>query len=246
MVMLKKFLGAGLGWAFGGPIGGILGWWLAGKLDRKQNAQTYFERSPHSKSTSSDFMVATLILASEVMKADRKIVKSEIEFVKKFLLKHFPPSSVQEMMLFLKEIQDKSYSLNEICEQINGNMNLEERIHILHFLFSISKADGEVHPSEIKMLDEIAYFLKVPADLVNSIKAMYLRSGANTIEQAYEILGVSPKDNAETIKKRFRSLSLKYHPDRVAHLGEEIKKNAEEKFKKISDAYEMIRRDKKF
>ena len=243
--MLKRFLGAGLGWAFGGPIGGILGWWLAGKLDRNQNKQAFFQRNEHTKSTSSDFMVATLILASTVMKADKKILKSEIEFVKKFLLKYFPHSSVQEMMIFLRDIQDKDYSLDEVCAQINQNMNLEEKIHVLHFLFSISKADNEMHSDELKMIDRISYLLKIPANLVNSIKAMYLSNGTNTSEGAYKILGVSKKDSLEVIKKKFRSLSLKYHPDRVAHLGEEVKKNAEEKFKKISDAYETIRRDKK-
>ncbi len=241
--MLKRFLGAGLGWAFGGPIGGILGWWLAGKIGNQSNQQNFFSRNQNSQSTSSDFMVATLILASEVIKADNRVVKSEIDFVKSFLLKYFPASSVQEMMLFLKEIQNRSYSLGEVCEQINGNMNLEEKIHILHFLFSISKSDNEVHPQELKVIEDIARYLNIPPNVIQSIKAMY---GQSDTTSAYAILGVKQADDIETIKKRFRDLSFKYHPDRVAHLGEEIRKNAEEKFKTISDAYEKIRKERKF
>ncbi len=246
--MLKRFLGAGLGWAFGGPIGGILGWWIAGKFgDSNKERGSFFERNQSTKSTSSDFMVATLILASAVIKADNKILKAEIEFVKKFLLKYFPVSSVNEMMMFLRDIQTKDYSLSEVAGQINQNMNLEEKLHVLHFLFSISKADNEVHPNELKVIREIAGLLFIPSNVFQSIKSMYERtSGGDSLANAYEILGVKPDDSNEVIKKKFRDLSLKYHPDRVMHLGEEIKKNAEEKFKVISEAYEIIRREKKF
>ena len=57
----------------------------------------------------------------------------------------------------------------------------------------------------------------------------------------YEVLGISKGASSEEIKKAFRKMANKYHPDKVSHLGKEIQKNAEEKFKAVNDAYQKIK-----
>ncbi|MCD6205093.1 MAG: J domain-containing protein [Candidatus Marinimicrobia bacterium] len=75
-----------------------------------------------------------------------------------------------------------------------------------------------------------------------SIKSIFVKSN----NQAYEILNVKPDDDIEVIKKAYRDLAVKYHPDKVANLGPEIQSLAEEKFKAINDAYQKIRKERGF
>jgi DnaJ like chaperone protein len=240
--MFKRILGAGLGWSLGGPIGGIIGWWLAGKLDQ---ASPRAVPGGHQKTTNRDFIFSMLILSFKVMKADSKITAHEIEFVKKFLLNHFPLEEVREMMLFLKDLENKNYSLQEVCLQIDNQMILEEKNQLLHFLFGLSKADGIIHDQEIEVITKIAVLIRIPSNVFQSMKNMYVQS-QDALSHAYHILGVLKSATDEEIKKSFREISLQHHPDKVAHLGENIRKAAEEKFKVINNAYQKIKKFRNF
>ena len=63
-------------------------------------------------------------------------------------------------------------------------------------------------------------------------------------ESAYQILEVSKSDDNDTIKKAYRRLVKEHHPDKLAHLGEEHLKGAQEKFQKIQEAYETIKKER--
>lgn len=242
--MLKRLIGAGLGWSLGGLIGGIIGWWIAGKLD-----QSKFQRRGYQESTTTtthgDFMFSLLILASQVMKADNRITVKEVEYVKTFLLKHFQIDEVREMMMFLKDMEHRDYSLEEVCIQIDRQMIMEEKNQLIHFLFGLSQADGHVHPVEVELISRIAILLRIPSMMFQSIKGMYAKS-VDDLSRAYQILGVSEHASDEEIKKAFREISLQNHPDRVSHLGEDIHKAAEEKFKTVNQAYQKIKKHRGF
>lgn len=62
------------------------------------------------------------------------------------------------------------------------------------------------------------------------------------MDSAYKILEIEPSATDSEIKKAYRKMAVKYHPDKVAHLGKEIQKTAEEKFKAVSDAYSEIKK----
>jgi len=91
----------------------------------------------------------------------------------------------------------------------------------------------------------ISAFLEInPVDF-RTVGAMFGGNSAPS-NRAYEILGIERNTTEEEIKKAYRQMALKYHPDRVTHLGEDVRKAAEEKFKKIQEAYEAIKKEKGF
>ena len=181
MAKLKfgKWLGGGLGWAFGGPLGGILGFALGSAFDAASvTVQTNGKSSNSSRVGSShvgDFAASLLVLSAAVMKSDGKTLKSELDYVKRFLSQQFGEDHAQQQILLLKEILKQEIPLHDVCIQIKQYMPHSERLQIIHYLFGISKADGHVHELELQTIQTIANYLGVSSADFNSLKAMYFR-----------------------------------------------------------------------
>jgi DnaJ like chaperone protein len=231
----SKWIGAGLGWAFGGPIGGILGFTLGAILDGVEVKSTGITRT-----TSGDFIVSLLVLMASVMKADGKVLKSELDYVKKYLLQSFGEEDASEALKLLKEILIKPIPLNDVCNQIRYHIDYSSRLQLIHLLFGIAKADGFISPEEVNAIEDIGRRLEInSADFV-SIKSMFV----SDTNWAYKVLEIDNSASKDEIKKAYRQMAVKYHPDKVAYLGDEIKKTANEKFKKVNEAYEKIKKER--
>ena len=232
-----KWLGGGLGWVLGGPIGAILGF-IAGSF---YDTVSYGTQLTTKTTTQGDFGVSLLILSAAVMKADGKVLKSELEYVKRFFLLQFGPAETQQRMLMLKEIVKQEFSLQDVCSQIRYNMQMPLRLQLMHYLFGISMADAQVHPSETEIIRKIAVYLGIRQMDYESIKAMFVKD----TNSAYRILEITSDATDEELKKAYRRMALKYHPDKVSHLGDNIQKAANEKFQKLNAAYELIKNERK-
>ncbi len=238
MVKLGKWIGGGLGWAFGGPIGALLGFFLGSFFDI---ATVSSSKTSLNKGTQrGDFILTFLVLSAAVMKADKIIKKSELEFVKTFLKNNFGEQQTLESLQVLKELLEKDIPLDDVCHQVRFNMNNPLKLQIIHYLYGIAAADGEVHESEIRIIEEIAMKIGLSARDHNSVKSMFVRE----TDSAYEILGVSKSSTNDEIKKAYRSMAVKYHPDKVSNMGEDIQNAAKEKFQTLNDAYERIKRER--
>lgn len=237
MAFFGKLIGAGLGWTFGGPIGAIIGFGIGWMVDGSKESD--IERG-YSKSTSGDFAASLLVLIAAVMKADGTVKQSELEYVKKYLVKQFGLENAQEALRLLRDILKQDIPLQSVCTQINQRLDYHSRLELLHILYGIANADGQVHESEVKLIDEIAYYIGLSAQDQASIKNMFYKSN----DSAYKILGVSKSSSDDEIKKAYRKLAVEYHPDKVSYLGEEFRKIAEEKFQKINEAYDQIKKER--
>lgn len=242
MAKYGKWLAGGLGWVLGGPIGGIMGF-VAGSLfdtaatdDSSGQSPVYLQQS----TTSGDFGISLLILSAAVMKADGKVLKSELDFVRNFFTQQFGIAESQQRMLMLREILKKEYSLQEVCMQIRYNMQLPLRLQLLHYLFGISLADGVAAPSEVEVIRKIASYLNISQQDFESIKAMFVKD----TKSAYRVLEITPDASDEEVKKAYRKMAIKYHPDKVSNLGEDIMKAANEKFQQLNAAYEAIKKER--
>ena len=196
------------------------------------------------------FLFSMLVLSSYIIKADNKIMHSEMEFVRQFLRQNFGEQAVnqgQEILLKLFEIQKQQgiqvfrNTIHQSCAEIKHNMDVSQRLQLLNYLVIIAKVDGYVSPEEIKALKEVARHLGLTAKDVDSMLNMENGARANSnIEDAYKVLGLSSTATDDEVKVAYRKMALKHHPDRVATLGEDIRKAAEKKFQDINDAKERI------
>ncbi len=245
-VKFGKWLGGGLGWALGGPLGGILGFALGSAFDAasvtvQTGGQTNFSSSTPSSNVG-DFAASLLVLSAAVMKSDGKVLKSELDFIKRFLSNQFGEQNAQQQILLLQQILKQDIPLHDVCIQIKQYMPHSERLQIIHYLFGISKADGHVHELELQTIHTIANYLGVSAADFNSLKAMYFKD----VNSDFLILEITSSATNEEIKKAYRKMAVKFHPDKVAALGEDVQKAANEKFQKVQNAYENIKKQRGF
>jgi len=239
MANFTRWIAGGLGWAFFGPIGGILGFVVGSVVDGAQTQATT-GRIGTGKTTTGDFAVSLLVLIAAVMKADGKVVKSELDYVKKYFVQAFGEASAGEAIMMLRDILNQNIDIREVSLQIKARMDYSSRLQMMHLLFGVSYADGKVHPLELEIIQKIAGYLGISAKDFDSIKSMFIE---NT-DAAYKILEVEPSATNEEVKKAYRKMAIKYHPDKVSYLGEEFKNSANEKFKKVNEAYDKIKKER--
>ncbi len=232
----KKLLWGGLGWVFAGPIGAILGYTYASMSDDRSSQWA----QPRSQTKHGDFVISVLVLFAKVMKADGQLLRSELDYVKKFLRQQFGVQQTKELMVVFKDILDQEYPLKDVCRQIQRSMDHPSRLELIHILYGLSASDGHVHPDEVRVIQAIANYLNINNNDYESIKAMFARDE----EASYRVLEISKSASNAELKRAFRKMANKYHPDKVSHLGKEMQKLAEEKFKAVNDAYQQIKKDR--
>lgn len=244
MANFVKWLGAGLGFTLGGPIGSILGFAVGSFIDgfSKEDldlAKTFGRTSPNVQS--GDFEVSLLLLSSVVIKSDGNVNERELLFVREHFKRMYGEERANNAFkLFNIFIKNNQISTPQICTQIRQNLTHASRLQLIHFLFGIANADGAVQEVEVNAIKTIAGYLYVNPHDFESIKAMFY----NSSDSAYRILEIEKTATNDEVKLAYRKMAKKYHPDKLQHLGDEHIKGAEEKFKQVSIAYEKIQKER--
>lgn len=239
-----KWLGAGLGFAVGGYIGSILGYVVGSFIDGftkedVENAKKY--RATSSNVQSGDFEISLLLLSAVVIKADTRVDQRELIYVREHFKRMYGEQRASHAFkLFNGFIKNNNVSTRQVCIQIREHTTHASRLQLIHFLFGIAKADGIVTENEVNSIKTIAGYLYINNHDFESIKAMFYDSS----DSSYKILEITKSATNDEVKKAYRKMVKKYHPDKLRHLGEEHIKGAEEKFRQVQKAYEHIQKER--
>ncbi len=269
-----KILFATLGWAKFGPLGALLGYFLGSAISPNKIGKTEYRigddgqvhhRGPfRNNGTQDDINVALLVLIAAVMRADGEVRKSELDYVKKFLLNNYGEERGKQYLAMLRDLVKPQTNIDivGICQQIKVNTDYTTRYHMVDFLFGLATADGFYSQEENNVLKEIANWLGINSRDYVSMFTRHVNGGSHRgnyqsgqsnysggssysrpsyKEDPYQVLGISSSATDDEVKKAYRRLAMKYHPDKVESMGEEVKKNAEAQFRKINEAYEQIK-----
>ena len=257
-----------LGWWVGGPLGAAAGVALSALWNRAQkNAQEEqlrrdretWERERREGGTRSGgartndaagtFAVVMMTLVAAVMKADGRATQSELRYVKQFLRAQFSEDFAKDALHALKELLKLNVAVDGTCRRIAAELNYSQRLELLHLLYGVAWADGVFDPGEERLLRNIAGWMAVRAGDAASIAAMFRRQNAEAkaredAEDDYRILGIERGATDDEVRKAYRRMAMKCHPDKVAHLGPEFQRDAEAKFKRVNEAYERIKKSR--
>ncbi|MBO4488377.1 MAG: DnaJ domain-containing protein [Bacteroidales bacterium] len=266
MGCLFSFLGFLIGGFFLGWPGAIGGALLGSLIDnggiRKVKKQQHYYQA-------NMFLEHELVLAAYVARADNnRLLQSELNYMKQFLLKNLDETRAQAALLRFRDILDENIDIAAVCQDIRNHATMSEKLMILNFLFGFGYSDSNFNNQELQAIQQISDLCGVSRTSFEAVRSMYERQryqydyqydyGGNSqenqyggggstrvtynIEDDYKILEVSPDATDEEVKKAYREAAKKHHPDKVGHLGEDVRKAAEEKFAQVNNAYERIKK----
>ena len=246
--MLGKILGAGIGWGLMGPLGAILGYFVASSFDGRSSSfsgtrrQTIYDRQAADPNPAGSIAGALVVLFAAVARADRKIHAKEVQFIQKYFTEKFGTQNAADMMALFNHSVKQSFDHVAVAYQVKQHSDYYSRLQLLQMLYGLAQADGQIDADENRVIGDIAEALGIKARDHESLRAIYSQEDTGP----YKVLGIKPEATNDEIKSAYRSLVRKYHPDKVSHLGEEFVNIAQEKFKAVKGAYDRVKKERGF
>jgi len=222
--------------------GALIGYFLGSFFDSGNKGtngrQTLFRQESVSPA---EFELNLLSLCSIIIKADGQATSRELDYVRQYFVATYGKDKANAIFRTFNEvIKKREISTERISLYMTRRTRYEVRLQLLHFLFGVAQADGLVSQAEAYKLEEISRYFKIGRHDFESIRAMFIKSGDN----AYKILEIDKAASNDEVKKAYRKMAKKYHPDKVITADEAIRKGAEEKFKEVQKAYETIQQER--
>lgn len=237
MANFAKWIGGGLGFYVYGPAGGLLGFLFGSFFDEA------LSRPPtrsYTNESLSPFGMNLIVIVASVMKTDGKVVKDELDFVKKFFVRQFGEQVAKEAIGRLKDVLQQNINFREACAEVRMTLDYSSRVQLLHVLFNLAGSDKKVETRETDIIEMIAGYLGIYSQDFQIVRNLYVQETLSS----YKILEIEPSISNEEVKKAYRKLAMKYHPDKVSHMGEDKRKTADDKFKRLNEAYERIKKER--
>lgn len=266
----RKWIYALIGACISGIPGGIAGFFMGmavdgitgsggrRRLEEPDDQSSSTHHGPYRNSSTSDDIEACLvILIAAILKADGQVRRSELDYVKSFFAQSYDEEKGKRYLAMLRDLvkPEVNIDVRKACQQIKYHTDYTTRYHIVDFLFGLTMADNAFDANENSTISLIASVFGINTGDYASMYARHVggrtygqqdrRTGSYTSSSShkdpYKILGLTSAATDEEVKKAYRRLAMKYHPDKVEGMGEEVKKNAAAQFREINEAYEQIK-----
>lgn len=236
-----KWILAILGYSYLRFPGAILGFFVGGAIERLYNPSSSWIKIRTQNLNPEIFQLNLLALAATIIKADGIVKKQELQFVRNFFISNYGPQKASTIFeKFNEEIKKDKQNISDLTEIFIKQAQYETRLQILHFLFGVANADGVVSQTELTKVEQISAALGIRQSDMQSIKAMFIKD----IDNAYTILEIISSATDDEVKKAYRTMAKKYHPDKLRSKDPALIKGAKEKFQKVQEAYEVIQKER--
>ena len=254
MGFLGRLIGGGLGFSLMGPIGGIIGYMIGSSIDstsrryasedRASNENWRYDTGQMSTAsyTPGDFAASLVVLFAAIAAADKKVTQDEYNYIQNYFRTKFGGDNAADLMSIFREIIHKPIDHKAVALQVKDYLDYYSRLQLLQMLYGLAQADGKVDIVENNVINQISFDLGIDSRDQVSIRSIYFKEDNGY----YKTLGITKDATDEEIKKAYRSLVTKYHPDKVSHLGQEFVDIANEKFIAVKEAYDNIRKERNF
>ncbi len=206
--------------------------------------RTVFEGDPETRRKVA-FSVAVIALSAKMAKADGVVTESEIKAFQQVF--DYPEEEARNVArLYNLAKQDvagyEAYAekLSGLCS--SGQSNCPVLENVLDGLFHIAKADGAIHEKEMAFLQDVAQIFRMPEEQFERVTARHVYVEGR---DPYIVLGVSRKDDFQTIRRHYRSLVNEHHPDRLIARGlpSSFHAIANDRMARFNAAYAAIERE---
>jgi len=235
-----KWVAAVIGYSFLRFPGAILGFMVGGFFEFLSKNSIQIRTSSYAIKPET-FQLNLLALSALIIKADGKIEQKELDFVRSFFIGQYGKERADSIFrTFNTQIKKETQHLDQLTRIFVLQTAYETRLQILHFLFGIANADGNISDIELQKLSQVATGMRLRLPDFESIKAMFVKNTDN----AYKILEVDSNASLDEIKKAYRKMAKKYHPDKLRGQDPAMIKGAEEKFREVQKAYETLMHQK--
>ena len=236
-----KWIAAFFGYYFFRFPGAIFGFFVGSVLEKVVNGSgSNFQTFTH-RADPAQFQINLIAFAAIVIKADGQVKAQELQFVRNFFITNYGEQKAASIFeTFNEQVKKDTQNIEDLAQVFTSQSRYETRLQIIHFLMGVSNADGSVSQSELSKIKQIAAALGIRSVDLESIKAMFVKSTGN----AYRILDITPSATDAEVKKAYRSMAKKYHPDKLQSKDPALIKGAQEKFQQVQQAYEKIQKER--
>jgi DnaJ like chaperone protein len=235
-----KWVAAVIGYSFLRFPGAILGFMVGGFFEFLSKNSLQIRTSSYAINPET-FQLNLLALSALIIKADGKVQKKELDFVRSFFIGQYGKERADSIFkTFNTQIKKETQHLDQLTQVFVQQTAYETRLQILHFLFGIANADGNISDVELQKLSQVASGMRLRLPDFESIKAMFVKNTDN----AYKILEIDSNASQDEIKSAYRKMAKKYHPDKLRGQDPAMIKGAEEKFREVQKAYKTLMHQK--
>ncbi len=201
--------------------------------------------------THKQFVYLLVHILVKIAQMDGHFTKAELATMTNFFQYnlHYDTDQMYWVKQLIRDARDADEDMNALLTEFKQKFAYEGRLILLELVYQIIYLKKPVVEEELRQARNIAAFLQISSYDLRNIEAKYMygrqqsaTTAAQSEEQYYAVLGLQQGADFIMIKKAYRKLSMQYHPDKVAHLGDEFKGVAEEKMKEINAAYDYFKK----
>ena len=235
MTIWGKIIGGATGFAFGGPIGALLGGVAGHAIDKIKTKKKLPEETALKQI---GFTIGVIVLSAKMAKADGKVTEDEIRAFKEKI--NIPDNEIKNVAKLWDQAKKTTDGFEIYARQIADLLEKNSSVleELLKLLIIIALADGKITIPEIKYLKEVGNIFGFSKEDFERIYS----SKSDVSADPYQILGVSRDASVDEIKQKWKQLAINHHPDRLISQGipEDLIHKSTSRLKEINNAWDTI------